>query len=88
MADNSEELDGAKRAAVFLLSLGEDAAANVLKHMEPREVQSVGQAMAELTAVSTESLTSVVGTFLENLNTGNAVGADPANYVRSTLNRA
>ncbi|MFL2535895.1 MAG: flagellar motor switch protein FliG [Candidatus Azotimanducaceae bacterium] len=88
MADSSEELDGAKRAAVFLLSLGEDAAANVLKHMEPREVQSVGQAMAELTAVSNESLTSVVGSFLENLNTGNAVGADPANYVRSTLNRA
>ncbi len=88
MADNSEELDGAKRAAVFLLSLGEDAAANVLKHMEPREVQSVGQAMAELTAVSNESLTSVVGTFLENLSSGNAVGSDPANYVRSTLNRA
>ncbi|MCH1556130.1 MAG: flagellar motor switch protein FliG [Pseudomonadales bacterium] len=88
MADSSEELDGAKRAAVFLLSLGEDAAANVLKHMEPREVQSVGQAMAELTAVSNESLTSVVGTFLENLSTGNAVGSDPANYVRSTLNRA
>ena len=88
MADNSEELDGAKRAAVFLLSLGEDAAANVLKHMEPREVQSVGQAMAELTAVSNESLTSVVGTFLENLRSGNAVGSDPANYVRSTLNRA
>jgi len=88
MADNSEELDGAKRAAVFLLSLGEDAAANVLKHMEPREVQSVGQAMAELTAVSNESLTSVVGTFLESLSSGNAVGSDPANYVRSTLNRA
>ena len=88
MADSSEELDGAKRAAVFLLSLGEDAAANVLKHMEPREVQSVGQAMAELTAVSNESLTSVVGTFLENLSSGNAVGSDPANYVRSTLNRA
>ena len=88
MADDGEELDGAKRAAVFLLSLGEDAAANVLKHMEPREVQSVGQAMAELTAVSNESLTSVVGTFLENLSSGNAVGSDPANYVRSTLNRA
>lgn len=88
MADNIEELDGAKRAAVFLLSLGEDAAANVLKHMEPREVQSVGQAMAELTTVSNESLTSVVGAFLENLNSGHAVGSDPANYVRSTLNRA
>ena len=55
MPDNEETLSGAMRAAVFLLSLGEDAAANVLKHMEPREVQSVGRAMTELSAVSNEN---------------------------------
>ena len=60
MPDNDETLSGAMRAAVFLLSLGEDAAANVLKHMEPRDVQSVGRAMTELSAVSNETLTSVV----------------------------
>ncbi len=73
MPDNEETLSGAMRAAVFLLSLGEDAAANVLKHMEPREVQSVGRAMTELTAVSNENLTNVVQEFIETLNSGNAV---------------
>ena len=88
MPDNEETLSGAMRAAVFLLSLGEDAAANVLKHMEPREVQSVGRAMTELSAVSNENLTNVVQEFIETLNSGNAVGSNPSQYVRSTLNIA
>jgi len=88
MPDNAEDLNGAMRAAVFLLSLGEEAAANVLKHMEPKEVQSVGRAMAELNTVSSENLTAVIQEFLETLSADGAVGGDPATYVRSTLNRA
>lgn len=88
MPDNAEDLNGAMRAAVFLLSLGEDAAANVLKHMEPREVQSVGRAMAELNTVSSDNLSTVIQDFLQTLSTESAVGNNPASYVRSTLNRA
>jgi len=88
MPDNATDLNGAMRAAVFLLSLGEEAAANVLKHMEPKEVQSVGRAMAELNTVSSEILTAVIQEFLETLSADGAVGGDPATYVRSTLNRA
>jgi len=88
MPDNAEDLNGAMRAAVFLLSLGEDAAANVLKHMEPREVQSVGRAMAELNTVSSDNLSNVIQDFLQTLSTESAVGNNPASYVRSTLNRA
>jgi len=43
MADD-QALSGAQRAAVFLLSLGEEAAASIMQHMDPREVQSVGRA--------------------------------------------
>ena len=88
MPDNAEDLNGAMRAAVFLLSLGEDAAANVLKHMEPREVQSVGRAMAELNTVSSDNLSMVIQDFLQTLSTESAVGNNPASYVRTTLNRA
>ena len=77
MPDNATDLNGAMRAAVFLLSLGEEAAANVLKHMEPKEVQSVGRAMAELNTVSSENLTAVIREFLETLSADGAVGGDP-----------
>ncbi|MEG1681228.1 MAG: flagellar motor switch protein FliG, partial [Stenotrophomonas sp.] len=39
-------MTGVQRAAVLLLSLGETDAAEVLRHMEPKEVQKIGIAMA------------------------------------------
>ena len=74
MPDTAEDFNGAMRAAVFLLSLGEDAAANVLQHIEPRHVQRVGLAMAELNTVSSDNLSKVIQDFLQTLSTESAVG--------------
>ena len=87
MAD-SDGLNGAQRAAVFLLSLGEEAAASIMQHMDPKEVQSVGRAMTELSSVSSDNLTQVIGNFVESLSTGSAVGSNPKEYVKNTLNKA
>ena len=87
MAD-SDGLNGAQRAAVFLLSLGEEAAASIMQHMDPKEVQSVGRAMTELSSVSNDNLTQVIGNFVETLSTGSAVGSNPTEYVKNTLNKA
>jgi flagellar motor switch protein FliG len=57
-----EGLDGAERAAIFLLTLGEQSAAAVLKHMGPKEVQQVGMAMANIKNVPK----AVVGRVLED----------------------
>ena len=87
MAD-SDGLNGAQRAAVFLVSLGEEAAASIMQHMDPKEVQSVGRAMTELSSVSSDNLTQVIGNFVESLSTGSAVGSNPKEYVKNTLNKA
>ena len=87
MADD-QALSGAQRAAVFLLSLGEEAAASIMQHMDPREVQSVGRAMTELSSVSSDNLTTVVTEFVETLSSGNAIGSNPTEYVKNTLNKA
>ena len=87
MAD-SDGLNGAQRAAVFLLSLGEEAAASIMQHMDPKEVQSVGRAMTELSSISSDNLTQVIGNFVESLSTGSAVGSNPKEYVKNTLNKA
>ena len=42
------EMTGAQRAAVFLLGLGEEGAAAIMRQMSPEEVQAVGEAMASL----------------------------------------
>ena len=42
--------DGVEKSAILLIALGEDYAAEVLKHLGPKEVQKLGYAMAALTA--------------------------------------
>ena len=56
MATNRSDapINGAQRAAILLLTLGEQDAAEVLKHLSARDVQAVGTAMAALTSVSRE----------------------------------
>ena len=49
MAAGPEE--GLEKSAMLLLSLGEDAAAEVLKHLGPKEVQKLGHAMARIKSV-------------------------------------
>lgn len=40
------KLDGGEKAAILLLSLSEEDAAQILKHLEPKQVQKVGMIMA------------------------------------------
>ena len=76
------------RAAILLMSLGEKDAAEILKHMGPKEVQRVGTAMATLTNVNQTQVEGVVAEFLEAVSgqTGMGLGSDA--YIRNMLTQA
>ena len=59
MADDKQltTLNGVQRAAVLLMAIGSDKAAEVLKHMSPKEVQSIGAAMANMQNIHRDSCT-------------------------------
>jgi len=84
----SESLSNLERAAILLMSLGETDAAQVLKHMGPKEVQKIGLAMSQLQNVSRADVEEVLGDFLEDVGeqTGLGVGAD--SYIRRMLSEA
>jgi flagellar motor switch protein FliG len=81
-------MSGIEKAAVLLLSLGEDHAAGVMKHMGPKEVQQVGSAMATLENVTTETLDSVVGLFITTIGGQTALGIDSDKYIKNVLTNA
>jgi flagellar motor switch protein FliG len=54
---------GIERSALLLVTLGEDAAAEVLKHLGPREVHKIGSAMASLRNVPREKVIEVLDMF-------------------------
>ncbi len=80
--------DALRRCAILLLSLGEEAAADVLKHMSSREVQQVGATMANLKQVSHEEVARVLEEFRDEADQFIAVNLGTDDYVRSVLTRA
>jgi flagellar motor switch protein FliG len=76
---------GTEAAAILLLSLGEQEAAQVLKHMGAKEVQRIGTAMAKLSNVSRAEVHKVIANFATSVEgqTSVAVGADE--FLRKVL---
>ncbi len=62
-----QNLSGSERAAIFLMSLSEREAAEVMKHMPVSEVQKLGAAMAKLRKVTRHQADSVLHNFTENI---------------------
>lgn len=87
MADVSN-LTGAERAAVLLMSLGDDMAASVLKLMGPKEVQKIGGVMAGLKNVSKQQVSAVLGEFIQVVENQTALGIDNEERVRTMLTSA
>jgi flagellar motor switch protein FliG len=88
MAEMAKKLGGAERAAVLLVSLGEEVAAEILRHMGPKEVQRVGSTIATLKDVGTEQVDGVLEDFLESIGRHTSLGVDSENYLRKTLMQA
>ncbi len=88
MNDEARELTGSSKAAVFLLGLGEQSAAEVLRHMGPKEVQKVGAAMASLKDISNRQVQSVVASFTSEANALSSLGVGTEDYVRNVMVQA
>lgn len=79
--------DGIEKAALLLVTLGEAEAAEVLKHLGPREVQKIGQAMAQIKGVPRERVEAVLGELDDHTALGAKVGADEE-LIRGMLTKA
>lgn len=88
MALDATNMSGAQRAAVLLLSLGEEDAAMVLKHLDARDVQVVGTAMAGLKNISREQAGQVLEHFARELEEQTSLGVGADEYIRKMLTNA
>ncbi len=77
-----------EQAAILLMSLGENDAAEVLKHMGPKEVQRVGVAMAQMKDVSKDDVTYVLNQFVEAVGGQTGLGVGNDDYIRTMLTQA
>jgi flagellar motor switch protein FliG len=76
---------GTERAAILLLTLGEQEAAQVLKHMGAKEVQRIGAAMAKLANVSKEEVHGIITDFSSAVESQTSVGVGAEDFLRKVL---
>ena len=79
---------GIEKSAIFLMTLGENEAAEVLKYLEPKEVQKISAAMVLLKNLKREEIGEVFTEFLEMAATKTTIGMDSNEYIRNMLIKA
>lgn len=82
MAEAQGNYTGPEKAAILLMSLGEQDAAEVLKLMGPKEVQKIGTVMANLSNVSRNQVGQVLGNFIQSVGEQTGMGVGNEDYIR------
>src|SRR2546425_11951509 len=83
-----EALAGLRKAAILLVTLGEEASAEVLRQLEDQEVQDLGREVARLTSVSAEQAESVLDEFHQMSLAHDYMLKGGIDYARKLLNTA
>nr|WP_150137495.1 flagellar motor switch protein FliG [Candidatus Enterovibrio escacola] len=79
------QLSGLDKAAILLLSLTEQDAASIIRHLEPKQVQKVGSKMTMMKELNQEQLSAVHGAFLEDIQKFTTIGMGSEDFVRNAL---
>jgi flagellar motor switch protein FliG len=80
-----DNMNGMEMAAVLMLSLSEDDAAQIFRHLEPKQVQRLGMAMASMKDFSHERVTAVHRQFIEDIQKYSNIGIGSEDFVRKAL---
>ena len=80
--------DGLENAAILLMSLGEEEAAQVFKHLGPKEVQKLGETIAKLKVIPRERVEAVLDRFAHTAAEQHILVPDTDEYVKSVLRKA
>ncbi|QPF73110.1 flagellar motor switch protein FliG [Roseateles sp. DAIF2] len=79
---------GVEDAAILLMSLGEEEASEVFKHLQPKEVQKLGETIAKLKVIPRERVEAVLTRFDAVAETQSMLVNDTDEYVRNVLRKA
>ena len=81
-------LTGTEKSAILMMTVGEDRAAEVFKHLDTREVQHLSSAIASMRQVSHKQLTDVLREFEIDAEQYAALSINSNDYLRSVLVKA
>jgi flagellar motor switch protein FliG len=83
-----ESLNGIQKSAILMMLLGEEEAAEIIKNLGPKEVQSLGAAMYSVQGLGQDTVNEVLDEFLYIIKQQTSLGLGAGNYIKNVLNRA
>jgi flagellar motor switch protein FliG len=81
-------MTGSQRAAVLMLLLGEQQASEIVKFLDPKEVQALGAAMVSVAELSQEAVNQVLDDFVMTIKKQTSIGLGTTEYVEKVFKRA
>jgi len=88
MAASKNDDQGVEDAAILLMSLGEEEAAAVFKHLAPKEVQKLGETIARMKSITRERMDGVLDKFGVEAQSQHVLVQDTDEYVKAVLRKA
>jgi len=86
MAENQN--NGYEKAAILLLTLGEDVASEVMKNLDAKEVRLIGSYLSKSSKIDSERVRTVIKEFYEIANSPDSFVFGGEDYGRSVLTKA
>jgi flagellar motor switch protein FliG len=87
MAANEQRLTGLDKAALLLLSLGEEQAGEILKRLDDKEVQLLGQKISRLEIVPTKQVAAILEEFARMMAAPEALVVKGDQFFKNTISR-
>ncbi|SHN34672.1 flagellar motor switch protein FliG [Rhizobacter sp. OV335] len=79
---------GLEDAAILMMSLGEEEASEVFKHLTPKEVQGLGETIARMKTIPRERVETVLERFANQAQEQSLLVTDNDEYIKSVLRKA
>lgn len=77
-----------ERSAILMMVLGEDATADIMRFIGPREVQKIGAVMNRLPPITQAQAEVILDEFLQSLEEATSLGVDSEEFIRNTLTKS
>ncbi len=87
MAAKADRLSGVDKAALLLLSLGEGQAGEILKRLDDKEVQLLGQRISKMEIVSTRQMAGILEEFRQMMESPEAIVVKGDQFFKNTISR-
>lgn len=88
LSPQADHLSDIQKAAILMMVVGEDTAAQILRALTPAEVQILGEAMFTVQGVDHDTVDAVLNDFLHRVSHQTGLGVGSGGYVRNVLDQA